>query len=473
MKKIFFVVLILALAASSADARSFKRGICINSISEANLEPGENGISWFYNWGVSCGVSGYEGMEFVPMVWNALDDNKANNIREWVKNNPNTKYLLGYNEPNFTSQANMTPEQAAENWPMVKALADELGLELVAPALNYSTGTYADPTKWMDEFVALVGSDAFDYTAVHSYGGVGVTQTIATNFHDKYGKPVWVTEFCYWPNMGSGAPSVDQQETFMEPMLGWLESTPWIYRYAWFKYDGNANYCLVKGEYDPETLQPIRFYLNELGLYYANLPYTSDENLLVPMKTVVPVSRCNGYGDIIWKTPKEGDTSIEMEAMNGHGYLDFLVEAPADGQYTLSLVAGGYGEPSKFDPTLKVYTVDVDGNEKDVLVDEKTYSGVLPNNDVDHVAIPFTFNLKAGRHTVRIHNKGFVNGMTANGVCFAEGTYVPEVGIETVNVDENAPVEYFNLQGMKVANPLAGNIVIRRQGSQVSKLLVE
>ncbi len=38
------------------------------------------------------------------------------------------------------------------------------------------------------------------------------------------------------------------------------------------------------------------------------------------------------------------------------------------------------------------------------------------------------------------------------------------------NVDANAPVEYFNLQGQRVANPAAGQILIRRQGSTVSKI---
>lgn len=42
-----------------------------------------------------------------------------------------------------------------------------------------------------------------------------------------------------------------------------------------------------------------------------------------------------------------------------------------------------------------------------------------------------------------------------------------------VNADENAPVEYFNLQGVKLANPEAGQVVIRRQGSNVSKIYVK
>ncbi len=43
-------------------------------------------------------------------------------------------------------------------------------------------------------------------------------------------------------------------------------------------------------------------------------------------------------------------------------------------------------------------------------------------------------------------------------------------GIEIDN-DENAPAEYFNLQGIRVANPAQGNIYIKRQGSKVSKIL--
>ncbi len=38
--------------------------------------------------------------------------------------------------------------------------------------------------------------------------------------------------------------------------------------------------------------------------------------------------------------------------------------------------------------------------------------------------------------------------------------------------DADAPVEYFNLQGVRVANPEAGQLVIKRQGSTVTKIVV-
>ena len=45
-----------------------------------------------------------------------------------------------------------------------------------------------------------------------------------------------------------------------------------------------------------------------------------------------------------------------------------------------------------------------------------------------------------------------------------------ETGITNISADENAPVEYFNLQGVRVANPENG-IFIVRQGSKVTKVI--
>ncbi|MDE6464576.1 MAG: hypothetical protein K2L16_08105 [Muribaculaceae bacterium] len=44
-------------------------------------------------------------------------------------------------------------------------------------------------------------------------------------------------------------------------------------------------------------------------------------------------------------------------------------------------------------------------------------------------------------------------------------------GVEGIVADENAPVEYFNLQGIRVANPENG-LYIRRQGNNVSKVYI-
>lgn len=55
-------------------------------------------------------------------------------------------------------------------------------------------------------------------------------------------------------------------------------------------------------------------------------------------------------------------------------------------------------------------------------------------------------------------------------VTFKEDT----TGVEDMTVaDENAPVEYYNLQGIRISEPAAGSMVIRRQGNTVTKVLVK
>ncbi|MDE7351408.1 MAG: hypothetical protein K2N25_10085, partial [Muribaculaceae bacterium] len=44
--------------------------------------------------------------------------------------------------------------------------------------------------------------------------------------------------------------------------------------------------------------------------------------------------------------------------------------------------------------------------------------------------------------------------------------------VENVAIDENAPVEYYNLQGVRVANPENG-LYIKRQGNKATKVLVK
>ncbi len=52
-------------------------------------------------------------------------------------------------------------------------------------------------------------------------------------------------------------------------------------------------------------------------------------------------------------------------------------------------------------------------------------------------------------------------------------TYVTSSGIEEVVTIDTTPVEYYNLQGVRLEEPAPGQIVIRRQGNKVEKILVK
>ena len=123
-------------------------------------------MSWWYNWGTSSHQPVRDtypslGMDYTPMAW-GLNFNE-NNMRQYLDNNPNVKYLLGFNEPTHLNQANLTPQQAADLWPILESIADDYNLQLVSPAVGNSTlyGAW----DYLDEFFQACNNCRVDYIA--------------------------------------------------------------------------------------------------------------------------------------------------------------------------------------------------------------------------------------------------------------------------------------------------------------------
>lgn len=58
-------------------------------------------------------------------------------------------------------------------------------------------------------------------------------------------------------------------------------------------------------------------------------------------------------------------------------------------------------------------------------------------------------------------------------IVFDSSILADDSGIGNIAADNsNAPVEYFTLQGIRVDSPVSGTIVIRRQGTEVSKIIM-
>ncbi len=456
MKKIIALTLTALLIGTGAEAKSTKRGVSENNFMfSSQLEKLSEGVTWYYNWGNTPGagyknqVADCDALEYVPMAWNG--NYNADKIREYCRSHPNTKYILGFNEPNFKAQANMTPQQAAEAWPALRALADELNLKLVAPALNYSPDApYNDPLKWMDEFVALVGKDAFDYTAVHNYGGLGVMKTIAGNFHDRYGKDVWVTEFCYWPGEGSGSyvNPVNQISSMIET-VEWLEQTDWIFRYAWFKATGNSsastgpNYGLLIAP-TPVT-EP--WTLSDQGVVYTYMPEYDFSKVNPINEYVNAIDYIRSHNVILGSGDDELVTNpLHITGFTGGASVDYRFNVPEAGDYTLTLRVAGFGEPVRFDPELRFLTVNEEGDEIKELLKTGTFS--LPNEDSDYVTLNFPVSLEKGEQIIRISDDNIYrpSGIRISAVRLSDTT-----GIEGVLINgDNEPGNVYNLQGMMV-----------------------
>lgn len=292
MKKILLSVLALAAFLSTATAqtqpRSDKRGFGEDNLNYIeDLRALARGCTWFYNWGVAPtsfvagSVGADKGIAFVPMAWNGgFDETK---LSAYYDAHTDEHYLLGFNEPNFKEQANMTPEAAVEPWHRLEAYAEAKGLKLVAPALNYSAWQeYSTPEKWMDEFIAKYkekyGTEPrFDVLALHCYmNDPTALINYVENFAKKYGRKVWLTEFCSWE--GNVTAASQQQSMLAKVQL--LEQSDYVERYAWFKARGADKlpfYNLVEypvpGKYAKGTL-------SELGFAYVHAPvyaYTRDK----------------------------------------------------------------------------------------------------------------------------------------------------------------------------------------------------
>lgn len=120
---------------------------------------------------------------------------------------------------------------------------------------------------------------------------------------------------------------------------------------------------------------------------------------------------------------------------------------------------------------------------KNVKFDAATATGSTKTNfdgTVDEVTYTFRNNfadvpsVEAGLYNVKLAVSYYVdknNNETLQLYPIAY-TAITETGIDDVVVDENAPVEYYNLQGVRVANPENG-LYIRRQGNKATKVLVK
>jgi hypothetical protein len=149
-----------------------KRGVAYGYNSKEDLQALSAGISWWYNWSPvpDQAVVGYYpslGVEFVPMQWgdNPNADYLVNTIPQGAK------YLLGFNEPNFGTQSNITAARAAQLWPILEDVARRRNLKLVSPAVNFCGGNcnQTDPVKYLDEFFSNCPTCQVDYIAVHWY----------------------------------------------------------------------------------------------------------------------------------------------------------------------------------------------------------------------------------------------------------------------------------------------------------------
>jgi hypothetical protein len=257
----------------SGDARvgpsnECKRGIAYGRNTAAGLEALSKGVHWWYNWATQPeaavqDIHGSLGVEFVPMVWGGEFTEEA----VLAELPTDATFVLGFNEPNFKTQANLTASEAAFRWPELERIADERGLQLVSPAVAFCSPASdchdTDPIVYLDAFFGACQDCRVDYVAAHWYACDVSALRVHLAQLKKYDKPIWITEFA----CGGGdeaARSLDAQKQYMAEAVELLELDRAVARYAWSAEEQaieNVNLVDDQGA------------LTELGELYLSLPH--------------------------------------------------------------------------------------------------------------------------------------------------------------------------------------------------------
>ncbi|GEA87410.1 sigma-70 family RNA polymerase sigma factor [Cellulomonas cellasea] len=214
-------------------AASAKKGVATWQFDGISGALGDVGAGWYYNWSESnASMPGPDGVEFVPMIWGRDSVTDATLARAASEGTT----LLGFNEPDLAEQSAMSVEEALAAWPRLEAT----GMRLGSPAVAWGGDT---PGGWLDRFMTGARAEGrrVDFITLHWYGSdfsdaaVGHFLGYVDAVHERYGLPVWVTEYGLMNFGGSPRyPSGPQLAAFIEGSTAGMEARPYVERYAWF-----------------------------------------------------------------------------------------------------------------------------------------------------------------------------------------------------------------------------------------------
>ncbi len=180
-------------------------------------------ISWIQNWETYRPPGGNQ-FEYVATLRTAHPDD----LQRFKTNMPNNgaRTLLCLNEPNEPSQANLSPQDAANIWRQYCwPQKQQRGIRLGSPSI--SNGQNGIP--WLQRFMELTRDVPPDFVSAHWYGVDGVNMIrFVQSLRDIFQKPVWIPEFAHTNN------NINDQRGLQAQVRQWMDNQWWLDRYAWF-----------------------------------------------------------------------------------------------------------------------------------------------------------------------------------------------------------------------------------------------
>jgi hypothetical protein len=225
---------------SASDASTPFKGVANSACSDL----GRLGVSWFYNW--TLNGSGCTASPFVPMIWGHTGmEQTAAGITSEIDGLVSAGYeaVLGFNEPDNTSQSNISEAMAISLWPSFTANPKVL---VGSPATQANSTGQA----WFTSFMKAVNADTtgtlrVDFIAAHWYGWNSGSCDANASQLESYVKwleaipgnrPIWLTE---WGCLNQSNPSEAVVQAFFSGAVTMFAKHPRVERYAWYPWTTN------------------------------------------------------------------------------------------------------------------------------------------------------------------------------------------------------------------------------------------
>jgi hypothetical protein len=217
-----------AIVPKSSSAGAGKRGLAYNTASLLTCFENNDQVTWGYNWdSASGGLS--NNFNYVPLLWGTTNGHAdVWNARATAAIASGATHLMSFNEPDMTSQANMSPSEAAaayKTYMMPFAGKAKLG----APAVTNGAGSMG--LNWLNAFLEACTGCQIDFVSIHWYDSAQNTAYFKEHVQNATtvsGKPVWVTEFA--PTEASDA----DISTFLQDVMPWMDAQDFVERYSYF-----------------------------------------------------------------------------------------------------------------------------------------------------------------------------------------------------------------------------------------------
>ncbi len=191
-----------------------------------------NPVGWYYTYNPTTDIATRS--QFIPMIYNRSYLSQLSSAAQYGT-------IIGYNEPDLSTQANVTVAQALIDWPLFEATGCRLGSPACATDMSANG-------NWFQLFMSGNGGGYLprvDFICIHSYAalftdptGAGLLSYIDA-VYQKWKKPIWVTEWGMINFVSADPttwtyPSSAQAQAYIANVIPSLKSRSYVERFSWY-----------------------------------------------------------------------------------------------------------------------------------------------------------------------------------------------------------------------------------------------